>query len=96
MVAIEHDLASFLNSLLLVSLARPVPGPSLRRLRRAFLDGYGGADRYAESALTFLQAFGLPCVVLEILGRRRSRVARWWLERFLSRSLAALSTGRNV
>ncbi len=80
---VEHDIASFLNSLLLMRLTRPVPWSALGRLRDAFLGGYYGRRQHDESAITFLQGIGLADVSLDILGRRRSTIARAWLQHVL-------------
>lgn len=77
--AVDHDIASFLNSLLLMRLTRPVPWSALRRLRRAFLGGYFGQEQYDESAIIFLEGMELADVVVEIVIRRRSAVARAWV-----------------
>jgi hypothetical protein len=81
--AIYHDIASFLDSLLLLRITRPVPWNSISRLQRAVIEGYFNGEKYEEAALVFLQGFGLACGLLEILGRRRSAPARAWIERFL-------------
>ena len=90
--AVDHDIASFLNSLLLLRLTRPAPWASLGRLRRAFLEGYFGGARHDHPATTLYQVIGLADVALEILVRRRSRLTRAWLERFLAGALEALMT----
>lgn len=88
--AIDHDVASFLNSLLLQRLTRPVSWQAICRLRQAFLEGYFGREHYDGSAIEFLQGFELLCVVLEIVSRRRSAVFRAWIERFLAEMIEAL------
>jgi phosphotransferase family enzyme len=73
---IYHDLASFLNSLLLLRCTRLLSQVFLSRLRSAFLRGYFSGARWDEVALTFLQRVGLADVALEILGRRTSAFSR--------------------
>lgn len=89
--AVDHDLASFLTSLFLLPLTRPLSWSALERLRRAFLDGYFGQPSRDESAIVFLHGVGLVDASLEILSRRRSVVARAWITRVLARTISALT-----
>jgi hypothetical protein len=89
--AVEHDIASFLNSLLLQRLTRPAPVSALRRLAAAFLRGYFGHGPYPAAAILFLQGTGLADVCLEILGRRRSVAAQAWVMRRLAGATDALA-----
>jgi hypothetical protein len=73
---IYHDVASFLNSLLLLRLTRPLSWSFLSRLRSAFLHGYSGVESRDELAVTFLQRVGLVDVALEIRARRPSAFSR--------------------
>jgi hypothetical protein len=86
---VDHDLASFLNSLHLLRIAWPLPGPSLDRLERAFLGGYCPGETEQSAATLVLRVIGLADVGLEILSRRRGRAARAWVRRVLTASLAA-------
>jgi len=88
---IDHDIASFLNSLLLLRLTRSVSQSAERRLRQAFLGGYFGQGHHDESPILFLQVMGLANVALEILKRRRSRLARVWVKHVVARSIGALA-----
>lgn len=78
--AIDLDIASFLNSLLLLRLTRPVPWSAIRRMRDAFLQGYFGSQDIDCLAFTFLQGIGLADVALEIIQRRRSNLLQAWVE----------------
>jgi tRNA A-37 threonylcarbamoyl transferase component Bud32 len=88
---IDHDIASFLNSLLLVRLSSPAPWSVLSRLREAFLGGYFGESVRDESAIIFLQVTGLADVALEIVARRRSVFSRMWVERIVARAIGTLA-----
>jgi Ser/Thr protein kinase RdoA (MazF antagonist) len=89
--AIYHDLASFLNSIRLVSLSQPVPGAVTRACERAFLEGYFGGARPDAIPMWFLRVFRLMFVTLEILGRRGHRLAtRLWVRAFVTRLLRSL------
>jgi len=87
---VDHDIASFLNSLVFLRLTRPVPTAALRRLRQAFITGYFGDDQHDWIATAFLQGTGLADVALEIVRRRRSPVARAWLGYFLAGAIKLL------
>jgi Ser/Thr protein kinase RdoA (MazF antagonist) len=86
-----HDIASFLNSLLLLRLTRFVPSSALRRLQEAFLGGYFGSERPQVTAIAALQAIGLVDVTLEILGRRGSAAARAWMEHVFTGGLETIT-----
>ena len=89
--AIEHDLATFLNSLRLLRLTMPVPRALLNRCGEAFLVGYFGVDGARSPALQFLQITGLISAALEIADRRWDRFwTRLWVRRFFSRELGGL------
>jgi len=98
--AVIHDIASFLNSLLLLRLTRLVSFSALRRLREAFLGGYFDSEHPQEKAIAALQAIGFVDVTLEILGRRRSAAARAWLEHVFAGGMEAITclgeTGRGA
>jgi hypothetical protein len=87
---VAQDLSSFLNSLMLVRLTRPAPWTALRRLRAAFLEGYGGGAADERPVLAFLQGTGVADVAVEILDRRRSRAARAWVAHFLASAIVEL------
>jgi hypothetical protein len=89
--AVDHDIASFLNSLLLLRLTRPTPGAALGRLRQAFLDDYFAGEPYDDGLIRFLQAVGIADVALEILGRRRSALLRRWVLRGIALALEEIA-----
>lgn len=96
--AIYHDLATFLNSLLLLRVTRPLSWRFLSRLRSAFLRGYFGSEPCDEPALAFLQRIGLVDVALAIRRRRPSPFARVLLTHLMvpaMRRLAAGATGHS-
>ena len=83
---VYHDMASFLNSIALVGLGRPMRDSVLRLCSDAFLLGYLGDRKYNNSALWFLRVSGLVSVALEVLGRYAGQpVARIWLRRGFGR-----------
>jgi Phosphotransferase enzyme family len=85
-----QDISSFLNSLLLIRLTRPAPWSAIQRFQAAFLDGYASDHPPDRIAIAFLQAIGLADVSLEILARRRSALARRWVEQFMASVLSGL------
>ncbi len=88
---IYHDLASFLNSIRLVALSRPVPRAATSACEEAFLEGYFGEACPDAAPLWFLRVFGLASVALEILGRRgRRAIPRVWVRVFVTRLLGSL------
>jgi Ser/Thr protein kinase RdoA (MazF antagonist) len=87
---VDHDIASFLNSLTLLKLTRPAPTRALDRLRDAFLEGYHGARRSPGSATVLLQAIGLADGALEILKRRPTPAARVWVVRTVGAAIDGL------
>ncbi len=89
--AVHHDIASFLNSLTLIRLTRPMPSAALRRLRRAFLGDYFGEEEPDATATAFLEGSGLIAAGLEIVGRRRSALARASVTWLLTNTLGELS-----
>ncbi len=91
--AIDHDIASFLNSLFLLRLTRPSPWRALGRLRDAFLDGYFGGEPRDDAAITFLQGIGLCDTAVEILRRRPTALARWWVRHVLIGAMKTVSAG---
>ncbi len=96
---IYNDIASFLNSLLLLRLTRPLRGTALSRLRSAVLHGYFGDKRWDELAVTFLQRAGLVDVALEVLGRRPFRLSRAILTHVMEVTMGSLgdrATGESV
>ncbi|MGH7278315.1 MAG: phosphotransferase family protein [Candidatus Rokuibacteriota bacterium] len=93
---VDHDIASYLNSLLLLPLTRPVSARVVERLRLAFLRGYHGRDLPDEPATTLLQAIGLADVGLEILTRRRAWLVRAWVRRSVSAALGTLVNRRTA
>ena len=90
---IDHDIASFLNSLLLMRLSSPAPRSVLNQLREAFLVGYFGQGPRDESAIVLLQVKGLADVALEIIARRRSVLARLWVEHVVAHAIGTLTQG---
>jgi len=90
---IEHDIASFLNSLSGLRLTRRVPWSAVRRLEDAFLEGYFGRRRHDEATITFLRGIGLADTTLEILGRRPSPIARMWVQHFFACTVRMLLCG---
>jgi hypothetical protein len=86
---VDHDLASFLNSLHLLRITWPLPGPTLGRLERAFLGGYAAGETEQSPATLVLRVIGLADVGLEILSRRRGWAARAYVRRALTTALAA-------
>ncbi len=90
---IYHDIASFLNSLLLLRCTRPLSRSFLFRLRSAFLRGYFGVEPWDELTLTFLQRVGLADVVLEILDRRASALSRAVLSHVMVAAIGTLVDG---
>lgn len=86
---VDHDMASFLNSLRLIRMTWPVPESTVGRLERAFLGGYCPGETGQSSATVILRAIGLADVGLEILTRRTGWAARAWVRRALTRSLSA-------
>jgi hypothetical protein len=91
---IEHDIASFLNSLSGLRLTRPVPWSAVRRLEDVFLEGYFGEGGHDEATLTFLRGTGLADTALEILGRRPSHIARMWVQHFFAGTVRTLRLPR--
>lgn len=87
----DHDVASFLNSIELLRLTRPVPRRAIGRLRSAFVTAYFGEGERNDGAVVLRQMGGLLDAALEILGRRRSQVARRWIARVIRESLGALA-----
>jgi hypothetical protein len=90
--AVAHDVASFLNALLMLRLTRPAPWRGIARLGTAFVEGYGSLADEDRAAIRFLQAVNLPDIALEIAGRRRSTLARRWLGRVLRGVVETLIT----
>jgi len=89
--AIEHDLATFLNSLRLLRLTMPLSQSLLNRCSDAFLYGYFGFHSVSPPALHFLRVAGLLSTILEIAERRWGRVwTRIWAQRFFTRELGGL------
>jgi hypothetical protein len=84
---IDLDVASFLNSILMLRLTRPVPSAALEGMREAFLSGYFGTDRFAPIVICFLQGIGLADIALGIAQRRQSPLVREWVERVVSGGL---------
>jgi len=83
---IYHDMASFLNSIALVSLGLPMRESVAQACSKAFLVGYLGDRKHNDSALWFLRVSGLVSVALEVLGRYAGQpLARIWLRRGLGR-----------
>jgi hypothetical protein len=92
--AVHHDVASFLNSLWLMRLTRPGLGPTaVEALGQAFMDAYFApwADELDRRAVAFLQVAGLVDAALEVAGRRRSRLARFWLGRVIAVAITRLA-----
>jgi len=85
--SVAHDLASFLSSLTLLRLTRPLPWPALARLRRAFLTGYFGRAVRTPAPVALLEMMGLADSALEIVERRRSALARVWVRRIVTTAL---------
>jgi hypothetical protein len=88
---IYHDIASFLNSLLLLRCTKLVSQTFLTTLRTAFLRGYFGGEPWDDLAISFLQRVGLPNVILEIRSRRASLVSRAVLTHVMVISMGALT-----
>jgi phosphotransferase family enzyme len=89
---IYHDMASFLNSIALVSLVLPMRESVAQACSKAFLVGYLGDGKHNNSALWFLRVSGLVSVALEVLGRYAGQpLARIWLRRGLGRLLDRLA-----
>jgi len=89
--AIEHDLATFLNSLRLLRLTMPVSRALLSRCSHSFLAGYFGVNHSPSPALNFLRVAGLISTALEIAGRRWDRLwTRLWVRRFFNQELGGL------
>jgi hypothetical protein len=84
---IDLDIASFLNSILMLRLTRPVPSAAINRMRQAFLTGYFGADESAPMVICFLQGIGLADIALEIVQRRPSNLVHKWVERAVGSAL---------
>lgn len=91
--AIYHDMATFLNSLVLLRLTRPLSWIFLSRLRSAFLRGYFASEPWDEVALTFLQRIGLVDVALAIRRRRPSLLARALLIHLMVPAMRRLAAG---
>ena len=91
--AIYHDLATFLNSLVLLRLTRPLSWIPLSRLRSAFLRGYFASEPWDEEALTFLQRIGLVAVALALRRRRPSLFARALLIHLMVPAMRRLAAG---
>jgi Ser/Thr protein kinase RdoA (MazF antagonist) len=91
--AIYHDMATFLNSLILLRLTRPMSWAVLSQLRSAFLRGYFGSDPWDDQALTFLQRIGFVDVTLSIRRRRPSAFARALLTHLIVPAMRRLAAG---
>jgi hypothetical protein len=91
--AIYHDMATFLNSLVLLRLTRSLSWHVLSRLRLAFLRGYFASEPWDEAALTFLQRIGLVDVALAIRRRRPSLFARALLSHVMVPAMRRLAAG---
>jgi len=90
---IYHDMASFLNSIALVGLGRPMRESVLRLCSDAFLHGYLGDCKYNNSALWFLRVSGLVSVALEVLGRYAHQpLAQMWLRKGFERIFDSLTS----
>jgi phosphotransferase family enzyme len=95
--AIYHDVATYLNSLLLIRLSWPVSHSLLDQARDAFLAGYFGGAPYSGLAVQFLRLIGFVNVAVEILHRRRAQpFARWWIRSFFKRTLRRLLEAENI
>jgi hypothetical protein len=97
--AVHHDVASFVNSLWLMRLTRPGLGPAaIDALGRAFVDAYFGPrdDRVDRRAVAFLQIVGLIDAALEVAGRRRARLARFWLGRVIGGAMTRLASREDL
>ena len=91
---IYNDIASFLNSLMLLRLTRPLRRSYLSRLRSAVLRGYFGDEPWDELAVTFLQRAGLVDVALEVLTRRTSTLSRAILTHVMEVTMRSLAEGQ--
>ena len=89
--AVYHDMATYINSLMLIRLSWPAGRSLLERARDAFLAGYFAGEHHNHSAVSFLRLIGLVSIALEILGRRRDQwLAAWWVRRFFERAFRRL------
>lgn len=89
---IYHDVASFLNSIALMSLALPVPVAFQRKCSEAFLNGYGEEAKGNLPALWFLRVLGLVSVAIEVLGRYQPQpLVQLWLRQSFTRLFKGLS-----
>lgn len=77
---VDHDIASFLNSMLLLRLTRPLAWAKLKMLEESFLHGYFGSTKRNDAGILFLQITGLCDVILEVLSRHRTVAFRRWIE----------------
>lgn len=89
--AIDLDIATFLNSILMLRFTRLVPSSAIDRMCQAFLTGYFGADKPALIVIFFLQGIGLADIALEIVQRRPSLLVHKWVERMIGGALEKVS-----
>ena len=89
--SIDFDIASFLNSLVSLRLTRFVPASAIQRMSQRFLFGYFGAEQPPDVTTILLQCMGLADVALEVVSRRGSFIAHWWVEYVLGQALQRLS-----
>ena len=85
--AVDLDISSFLNSLVMLRLTHPVPWNAIDDMSEAFLHGYFDTDDFSPTTIRFLQCIGLADIALEIVKRRRSKIMHFWVERNVSAAL---------
>ena len=95
--SIYHDLATFLNSLLLIGLSSPISLPVFGRCGESFLAGYFDNRSPDRTPLLFLQLTGLTNTVLQILTRQSHRpIIKLWACRFAAYLFRRLLLQREV
>jgi hypothetical protein len=94
--AIDHDLASFLNSILLVRLTKALSSRTVKLLGASFLNGYFGNGSHVGAGTLFLQGTGLCDVMLEIMTRRPSLFFRRWINRQFAGVVEVIRNGYGV